>query len=654
MTDSREVLKNQWLVLLLVGSLFLTVVYLLYPCVPFPGEQGESVSLSRLEHALVIFAHPEWIWEQWTMGASRLQLADRLPSLFWALICIAIYTVAGWAIGRLCNLRTHFESPLTQSWLLSFLIGYCWCGTWISLMNWGGPGRSLVTSSLGMAISLLIPWIYQRMNQSTSHSEALSPTGFRWDDVSWKRRLTGLFFLGSGILFLLQSVGSLVPSMDEEIRRVRWSSKLEYPSMLHDSDRKNIETRFHWAPLEDIRSTGWHSKSSDDGLLSLEEKVQQIVLKRYELLIAGKWIASIAWIASLILLTLRLNALHGCLVASLTTFFFAAFPSWMELIRLGRPEVVSGAAVLGILCVWLDPSGAKSVHDSRKRWIATLLLMGPIAIGLAASIQFPSSGDYRWMDAIGRAAGFSSLYSLPWVSTCLLGCIVAGSSRDSFRRWICGSAAIAIFAFVFLGGVLALPDRVWIPFSSLLVLSFAFGTERILTLRGGWGWLAFWVFAGSVSLLNVVAQPSWDNRIFADLKGSVFERPVVDAAAITANASQHRFAAEIQRKTIEGELPLDGRILLLGHWDRFDIPQRTFIQKVSKEHLAILTCEEIRQRGFTHIAIIDSAEQGFDGWDDTLEHDYRIHFSNLEKKGCLTQLSVSDRSRDLTLFQVNP
>lgn len=654
MTDTREALKYLGLALLVLVWFLSIFISLLFPCISFPGEQGESIALSRLEHAWVVFAHPEWIWEQWTAGTSRIQLTDRLPSLCWALLCISIYTATGFAIGRSCNLRTHSASDSISAWLFSFLIGYCWCGTWISLLSWILDESPILATGMGMVISLVIPWGLGRMIAAPHSTEAQNQVALRWDDVSWKRRLTGLFFVGSGILFLVQSIGSLVPSMDEEVRRGRWSSKLTDSIELKEMEQLNFDKSLYWSALEDVRSAWWHIMPSGEEDSDLQKKVHQLVLRRYELLIASKWIASIAWIASLIVLAGKLNSLHGSLVAMLTTFFFAASSSWTELIRLGRPEVISGAASVGILCVWMDSVGSRSLLNSRGRWITTVLLSGPIVIGLASSLQLHGDVGYQWSEAVLRLAGFSSLYSLPWAATCFFGCLVACTTQNASWRWVCGSASLTLLAFAILGGGLAQPDRVWLPFGSLLVLSFAFGIERILKLRGGWGWLFFWGFAGGVSLLNNTAQPGWDNRIFGDLKGSVFAQPTSEEQAFAFGAFPYRFADEIQAKTIEGVVRLEDRLLLLGHWDCLDIPQRTSIHRVGADRIVQLSKEAMRDQGITHIALVDSSERGFVEWDDSLEQDYRIHLAKLEEQGVVTKLPVSERSRDLTLFQVNP
>lgn len=654
MTNSREALKYLGLASLLLAWLLLNVIAILVPCIPFPTEEGEPISLSRLEHAWVVFAHPEWIWEQWTLGTSRVQLADRLPSLFQASFCIAIYTAAGYGIGRVFGLFRRSNRYPAQACLHSLLVGYCWCGSWITLLNWAFLDLSAMGAGGGLLISLLVPWFLKRVIPLPPCNETPVPTPTPWGEVSWQRRLTGLFLIATGILFLMQSIGSLVPSIDEEVRQKRWSSKLADDFIHQDREQTKKDRSLHWAGLEDTCSTWTLFRPFNEkrGVPGLE--VQQLILNRYEPLIASKWIASIVWIASLILLTSHLNALYGFLVASMTTFFFAAFPCWMELIRLGRPEVISGAASIGILCVWMDALSNRSSLSSRNQWIATIFFAGPIAIGLASSVQFHPEGGYRWTEAALRVTGFSSLYSVPWVATCFLGCIVACTDRSLARRWICLSISLAVFAFAILGGVLAQPDRVWIPFGSFLILPFALGAERILKTRAGWIWFLVWSFAGTISLLNNAAQPGWDNRIFADLKSSIFERSAMESQTTTHSASQHRFAAEIQNQTVEGVLPMEGRVLLLGHWDCFDIPQRTYVQKVSMEYIASLTGEAIRDQGITHIALVDSAERGFVDWNDTLEHNYRIHFEKLEEEGVVTKLPVSDKSRDLTLFLVNP
>ncbi len=138
------------------------------------------------------------------------------------------------------------------------------------------------------------------------------------------------------------------------------------------------------------------------------------------------------------------------------------------------------------------------------------------------------------------------------------------------------------------------------------------------------------------------------------MKGSVFAQPTSGEQAFALGAFPYRFADEIQAKTIEGVLRFEDRLLLLGHWDCLDIPQRTSIHRVGADRIVLLSKEARRDQGITHIALVDSSERGFVEWDDSLEQDYRIHLAKLEEQGVVTKLPVSERSRDLTLFQVNP
>lgn len=663
-----EAFRRTWVILLLVGWFLFNGAVLLVPSIPVQSVHEDVVALSRLDHAWLLFAHPEWIWEQWTNGLSRIELMDRLPPVLWSIACAAIYTALGaWGGRRMDLARITNESRIARV-LFCFLLGYCGTGTLISVAYFVFPNQTLLATVLAVAFVLVVGATGTRgcrlPGDSPLRTDQTSDQQ-DWSQISWKRRLTGLFFAASGLLLFVQSLGAWLPTLDSEVKRDRWAQNYSVLSESPDTGWGSRGTRGSWAGLEDIamlwviareparrEEIGNAVSEEPADPVATQSELRGIIRSRYLPAISGKWLASLAFSAAVMLVAIRIASSRGVLVAITALFFLISFPSWMELIRLGRPEVIAGAACLGIVYVWLHPFRSEEKRSFCGRAIATMCFIAPLGWWLVYTLQIPSDSQYSVASATLRFLGFSFLYSIPWAATCLWGWLREGfvgakSLRES--RW----GGISVLAFLLFGVVLSQPDRVWIPFSVFLMAAFAVGAQSLLSMRGGWLWLLVWGSLGAGSFVNVLVQPGWDNRLLGSLDRLLFEEHV-EPEGRNDKLGSYGYSREILRQTIAGELPVDGNLLLIGHWDGLDIPQRTIVQRVQSYRLAPWTRESLQRQRITHIALIDSSELGFSEWDDMLERDYRIQLAELEGKGLISRIPVSDRSRDLTLFQVNP
>jgi hypothetical protein len=653
------------MVLLLFSWFLYTGIVFLFPSIPVQSLHEEGVVLSRLDHAWLLFAHPEWIWEQWTSGLSRIDLLDRIPAVLWSIACAAFYTALGaWGCKKIGLDAIANESRFVRV-LFHFLVGYCGLGTCISIARFVLPDHPIVATVLAIAFVMATPAVVARWCKPLACSQSgivLTSDQQDWSLLSWKRRLTGLFCVGSGLLLFVQSLGAWLPTLDKDVRRDRWSQQYFVPSESTAVDQSVRTERTGWVALEDV-AMFWLSRSESSRLQRMEEAQSQepadsismqselkgIIKLRYLPVIAGKWLATLAFDSAVILVAIRIASLQGSLVAFTALFFLIAFPSWMELIRLGRPEVISGAACLGIVYGWLDPERFAQRRVCARAAMATLCLSGPLVWGLFDALTLPVDSQYSVASAALRFFGFSFLYSIPWAATCLIGGVGPRKSLGAIP-W----GGISVLAFLLLGGMFSQPDRVWIPFTVFLIATFAVGAQSLLSMRGGWLWLLLWGGLGVVSFLNVLVQPGWDNRLLGSLDCLLFEEIDVESRSQNEESGSRGYSRELLRQTIAGDLPVDACILLIGHWDRLDVPQRTIVERVQSERIDQWTRDSFQRSRITHLALIDSSEQGFAEWDDTLERDYRLHLEELQLQGVISKLPVSERSLDLTLFQVNP
>ncbi|MFY7877204.1 MAG: hypothetical protein ACOVQM_17245, partial [Pirellula sp.] len=336
------------------------------PALPVTDASEQLVAVPRWEYWLLQASALSSLAWHWTGGFNPVTISDRAPVFLLALLWFAMASLTGGAILRFDILTQSLSK--WQKRCVAIIVGHSFlAGLFLILGSCLGT-RSPLAFLMGVAgFNLLLRGLshmskrslFQNENHAPetiskvpSDSNALDTSNEKLADHSLShsvfRRLIGLLILGSLWLALIQTYGSTIPTVDEEVRTSDW--------WLVQHSLQEGRIRFYPENMDANAPCGTSIPSlfgasvcltilpaDTDGLsreLASRKHMHQCILIG---VLAGKMIGSLLCLASLAFLGLYVNRQHGLLPACAIVFLLLATPGIAELIRFGRPEALLGA-----------------------------------------------------------------------------------------------------------------------------------------------------------------------------------------------------------------------------------------------------------------------------------------------------------------------
>lgn len=644
----------------------LTVATCLYPCLPARDPNGDVFALSRFDFALIYLASPEALWLQWTAG---------LPMDFWAVRAGALATAIVWLFafifaGVVCLGKHHpFETPSNHEtrsnesrlafWGMRLIFGFTLFQAICFLLPWLPTSFfTNVSVSLMVAIPLVACLWRRKLRRSQNHADPSSDKALvdkaddRSMDQPWKRRVYGLATISCVLLATLHITGSMVPSVDRQVRNQKWvntvhfSEQFRAPHLVQLSQDASFGREKQIGRIDPIAfvSLTLMQKESRNGLQKRDAKSQSLgVSPTYTSLLASKLIHVIVGIAGFLIVWDGVRDQYGRAVATMLLMLILSTPALLELGRLGRIEWIATsqfAAIITLLDRRRDDLG-------RKHWFIVMILAIPLLewlMSLSSPSSYPSKDH---VSATLRFIGFSSLFTVPWVSCWLIGSFTQREAKQL------GFIGAGIGIFIALSWIGHTPDRSWIPALSLFVFSAARGIKWLFENQFRSIGLLGWCGVIVISLVNAAYWPTMDNRILAPVEWLVREH--WSEYGETLEDMRSRFPREFRKQLDDGNIAIDSRVLLVGTHDDIDVPVDciTVKPKANLDQKSITNW--IQQFDITHVGIVanlDTIDGETTGFDEASEQACRVILEQMVEQGKLRKQSVSLDCFDLTLFKV--
>ena len=668
------------LVLSLGGIIFLFfAATVLYPCIPFPDPTGETVFLSRLDYVLAVLGHPEAVWTQWLGEGDTPHFFDRVPILLRAVVTVAVC----WSLGRWLVASDKLESqlPRVAHFAISTLLGYVMVNIamyilqrWFRIDHWLWPGLALI-------LCYGILWLLKKFRcecrhpnpkhargilhllshlkshdkhklQQTQHNvvdvEANADSTF---EVSWKRRLFGLCSISIVAVFCIQILGACLPTVDQDVRRDVWW-QLVSKSRQGDANKGTFQNedailRTKWLstkamPTIDYVSALWLWDSSHPAN-EPNPRIDSGELPSYlTAVVTSKVVVTIvAWLG-FVFVAAYVYETYGKLPALLILLLLGCTPCFIELERLGRVESVYGAIMASI------PMVVRYSHRAGVVPIACLTVLSlPMLVWIANCFMIQSDSEYLRPEAMARFVGFSMLYAVAFVPLVIVGLF----RRDGgMERWM---AAVAMCIFVIVGLIGAKMDRCWVPCLCLLSFAAARGISILVQDQPGWLGLPMWLCIMLFAIVDGVALPTIDNRVFASYAEIVRGQWQYRESLSNQSDVTDRYTKELRNQLSDGKLGESPRLLLVGDWDDLDLPMECNVWLDRSPEELPEGLSRLVERGMTHVALVSAT----DGHQRLLsleeEQRTRQELEKLVQKGRLQKLDVSSSCRELALYAVN-
>ena len=639
----------------------ISVATLLYPCLPARDPNGEVFALSRFDFALIYLASPEALWLQWTVGLPLDYWAVRGSTVAIALTWVVVLgLVGGISMCGPKRFKPHNSENRIASWALGLVLGYSILRGVFYIQGWLPSSFSMPITLFLMTAIPIACYLWRMRLQNLNTQESVNPnkeTGCQEEDRSlnqpWKRRLYGLATISCFVLATLHIAGSMVPSVDTEVRNEKWvntthayeQAKAPYLlPQLEDTDL-SMPRSVHVTQLDTIAYLSMSLmkidiRSSSTGMNESSEALG--VSAVYPALLASKLVDVIVGIAGFLIIWGRARDYSGRAPAMIMLMLLLATPATLELGRLGRVEWLATTQFAAIISVasW----GGKVARGGL--WLLISILSIPLLEWfLSLSIQ-PAIPIIDRLGALLRFVGFSTLFAIPWV-----GCLAIGVLARP-RKPLLVLFGLGFGLFVILSWIGNSPDRTWVPLLSFFALPVASGACWLLQNQNRFVGLIVWFGIMVVSLVNAAYWPTTENRVLAPMEWLVFEN-WLDYGE-TQEDVRSRYPIELWKQLREGAINPDSKILLLGTNDDIDIPISCItispIDKLDKESIASL----VQKSKVTHIGIVANPK-GSDFESRAIDEDdgfLRSILGQLVDQGVLQKQPVSADCFDLTLFAI--
>lgn len=394
---------------------FLYMAWMLcVPALPVTDASEQLVAVPRWEYWLLQASAPSSLAWHWTGGFNPVVISDRAPVILLALIWFAMASFTGGAILRLDTLTHHLSQ--WQKRCLAILVGHtCLNGLFFILGTFLGTQSPLVFLLGVIVFNLLLKGlssmakrsIFQNISHAPDASSKAPSVAMELDHSNEKladhslshsvfRRLVGLLVLGSLWLALIQTYGSTIPTVDQEIRTSDWW--LVQHSLLGD------RIRFYPENMDANASCGTSMPSlfaasvclailpaeteGPSPELASRKHQHQCILRG---VLVGKLVSSLLCLTSLAFLGLYVYRQHGLLPGCAIVFLLLATPGIAELIRFGRPEALLGAYSIVLVILWANSRSYNQVPLEGSRRIATspvwwFVVAGTLLLGYGSAV----------------------------------------------------------------------------------------------------------------------------------------------------------------------------------------------------------------------------------------------------------------------------
>jgi hypothetical protein len=643
------------LVLSLGGIVFLFfAATALYPCFPFPDPTGETVFLSRLDYVLAVLGHPEAVWGQWLGESDGLHFFDRVPILLRVVVTVAVC----WSLGRwlvaLDKLEPHM--PRVAHFAISILVGYVIVNfamyilqRWFQIDHWLWPGMALI-------FCYGVLWLLKIRDEHRLTWKQHNVIGVEAKDdptfqVSWKRRLFGLCSIGIVAVFCIQILGACIPTVDQDVRRDVWwhlvSKSREGNADAGDFQKEDAKIRTNWLstkamPTIDYASVLWLWESSHRSNGPNHRGSSAELPSYLTAVVTGKvMVTVVAWLG-FVLIAAYASEAYGKLPALLILLLLGCTPCFIELERLGRVESIYGVIMASI------PMVVRYSHRSGIVPIGCLAVLSlPMLVWITNCFMISSDLEYLRPEAMARFVGFSMLHAVAFVPL-----VIAGLCRrdGGMERWM---AAIAMCIFVIMGLICAKMDRCWVPCLCLLSFAAARGISILVRDQPGWLGLPMWVCIMLFAVVDGVALPTIDNRVFASYAEIVRSQRQYRESLSDPSDVSDRYTAELRNQSSDGKLGETPRLLLVGDWDDLDLPMECVVWLDRSPDELSEGLSRLVERGMTHVALVSAKDRNERLLSLEDEQRTRQELEKLVQKGLLQKMDVASSCRELTLYVVN-
>ncbi len=384
------------------------------PALPVTDASEQLVAVPRWEYWLLQASAPSSLAWHWTGGFNPVMISDRTPVVLLALLWFAMASFTGGAILRLDTLTQSLSQ--WQRRCVAIVVGHSFlAGLFLILGSCLGT-RSPFAFLMGVAgFNLLLRGLANMFKRSGFLNENHAPdttskvpsVALEFDTSNEKiadhslshsvfRRLIGLLILGSLWLALIQTYGSTIPTVDQEIRTSEWW--LVQHSLQEGRIRFYPENMDANAPSGTSMpslfgaSVGLSFLPSEAGShspeLALRKQMHQCILTG---VLAGKLVSSLLCLTSLAFLGLYVYRQHGLLPGCAIVFLLLSTPGIAELIRFGRPEALLGAYSIVLVILWANSRSYNQAVLAGSRWIATspawwFVVAGTLLLGYGSAV----------------------------------------------------------------------------------------------------------------------------------------------------------------------------------------------------------------------------------------------------------------------------
>lgn len=649
----------------------LSAVVLLYPCLPARDPNGEVFALSRFDFALVYLANPEALLLQWTADVPLDFWPVRGTAILIATVWCGMLSLLGFACLRPFSNRLFGLTPRNLTyWAVSLVLGYALLqGALLLQLTFLGKLTTVTTFGL-MVGALLALYLAANFFAARSRPRESKPSSIEMEAdatsvadpdrtlaVAWKRRLYGLSIIGSVYVVVAYIVGAMVPSVDLRVREERWVQTAQNYEQNFAPEKYTAPAARTLLAERVLKAWSWDTVAYTTlGVMgtNIRSTVREAILIEgsgqldtkavpagYTAFLASKLVAVVVGLAGLLLFAHLVRGLYGKVPAMLLLFLLLTTPSLLELARAGRPEFAALGPIAVVVTIFIR-------YQTRQRGIAWPLI-ALVSLALwdwlsALSMESPNV-EQAGFGTILRFAGISSLFAIPWTACVVIGLHVK-PSRKSLQLF-----AVGLGVFVFLGMLLARPDRCWIPVLGLIIPVAAHGIAWLLENQHRFFGIVGWSGMMVVGLVNASYWPLMENRILAPVELLVSESwreyPTDQTSEVRI-----RYPLELRRQFYGGALDGESTILLLGVRDDLDIPVRCLpidlldgLSDTSIEHL-------MKSKNATHVALVAASNDEDAPARLTYEQEKLVRemLETLEQRGEWQRMPVSKDNFDLTLY----
>jgi len=364
------------------------------PALPVTDASEQLVAVPRWEYWLLQASAPSSLAWHWTGGFNPVMISDRVPVVLLALLWFSMASFTG---GTILGFDTLTQ--ILSKWqrrCLAIIAGHSFLAGLFLILGICLGTRSPLAFLMGVAgFNLLLRGLshmskrslflnendaFDTISKVPSDSHALDTSDEKIADHSLShsvfRRLIGLLILGSLWLALIQTYGSTIPTVDDEIRTSDWW--LVQHSLQEDRIRFYPENMDANAPCGTSMPSLFGASvclailpSETEGLspeLASRKHMHQCILNG---VLAGKLVSSLLCLTSLAFLGLYVYRQHGLLSGCTIVFLLLATPGIAELIRFGRPEALLGSYSIVQVILWANSRSCNQAALAGSRRIAT-------------------------------------------------------------------------------------------------------------------------------------------------------------------------------------------------------------------------------------------------------------------------------------------